>query len=223
MSLPNQDQPTLFSYTVRSDSGLAPNPFGGMCTLVVCKPVIRKVAWVGDWIVGLGSKNSSCGDRSECVVYVMEVTEIRSMEEYDTLCQEKLEIKIPLMPMNKNTKNEYVRWHGDCLWDFSCSPAKPKLNKVNQGHHYTDDQREIDIGGINALLSERFWYFGEHRMELPKKLIKLKVSRGHRSKSNSPYYRIFLDWIHSLEGEHPGGGVIGNPTEWEGRVSTFGC
>lgn len=45
----------LFSYVVRFDSGFAPNPFYGYCTLATCKPPIRRTALVGDWIIGTGS------------------------------------------------------------------------------------------------------------------------------------------------------------------------
>jgi len=42
---------SLYSYVVRYDSGFAPNPFGGYCTLATCKPEIRKTAQLGDWLV----------------------------------------------------------------------------------------------------------------------------------------------------------------------------
>jgi hypothetical protein len=47
----------LFSYCIQTDDDAAPNPFWGLCTLTICKPVIRRVAEVGDWIVGIGSVN----------------------------------------------------------------------------------------------------------------------------------------------------------------------
>ena len=59
----------LYSYCLKHDRGAAPNPFWGVCTLVICKPVIRRTADVGDWVVGFGSKNSPIGDVSGKVVY----------------------------------------------------------------------------------------------------------------------------------------------------------
>ena len=44
--------PHFFMYVVKVDSGFAPNPVGGLCTLACCKPTIRKTANVGDWIIG---------------------------------------------------------------------------------------------------------------------------------------------------------------------------
>lgn len=68
----------LFSYIVKSDRGFAPNPFCGYCTLACCKPSIRRVARVGDLVVGLSPKAD--GNR---IVYIMRVTEEKmSFAEY---------------------------------------------------------------------------------------------------------------------------------------------
>ena len=75
--------PTLFSYCIPYDDGAAPNPFWGLCTLVICKPGIRKVAQVGDWVVGTGSKRSPIGDIGGQVVYAMCVSQVLTMREYD--------------------------------------------------------------------------------------------------------------------------------------------
>jgi hypothetical protein len=72
---------TLFSYCLRSDMGAAPNPFWGVCTLVICKPAIRRTAKEGDWVVGLGAGASPLGDISDQVVYAMCVTRRMPMRE----------------------------------------------------------------------------------------------------------------------------------------------
>ena len=46
----------IYSYVVTHDTGFAPNPFHGYCTLACCKPRIRSRAAVGDWVVGLTPK-----------------------------------------------------------------------------------------------------------------------------------------------------------------------
>ena len=86
---------TLFSHCVRVDRGAAPNPFWGVCTLVVCKPVVRRVAQIGDWVVGTGSVNSPIGDASGGVVFAMPVTEKLTMEEYDLYTLQHLPGKLP--------------------------------------------------------------------------------------------------------------------------------
>jgi len=70
----------LFSYRLRFDAGAAPNIYWGICTLAICKPVIRKVATLGDWVVGTGSSIASIGDISDKVIYAMRVTDKKTMK-----------------------------------------------------------------------------------------------------------------------------------------------
>ena len=43
----------LYSYTIVSDNGYAPNPTGGVCTLAYCMSTMRKTVQIGDYVVGL--------------------------------------------------------------------------------------------------------------------------------------------------------------------------
>ena len=67
----------LHTHVVATDLGLASNPFHGVCTLAVCKPVILRTARVGDWILGTGSKARGCRG---CAVHAMQVTETLDFE-----------------------------------------------------------------------------------------------------------------------------------------------
>ena len=71
----------IYSYVVRYDSGFAPNPFYGYCTLATCKPPIRRAANIGDWVVGSGSNDRSIR-RGGRMVYAMRVTEVITFDEY---------------------------------------------------------------------------------------------------------------------------------------------
>lgn len=53
----------LYRYVMTYDTGLAPNPYHGYCTLALCKPQIRRTAQVGDWIMGFGSVSAGLGRR----------------------------------------------------------------------------------------------------------------------------------------------------------------
>jgi len=59
----------VFSCVVRRDSGFAPNPFEGHCTIATCEPQIRRIASVGDCVLGTGSGTVTCstGSRSRQV------------------------------------------------------------------------------------------------------------------------------------------------------------
>lgn len=66
-------------YVVDRDFGFAPNPFHGVCTLATCKPRIRGVAKVGDWVVGVGG--SALKATGRCI-YFMQITGSLTFNEY---------------------------------------------------------------------------------------------------------------------------------------------
>ena len=181
--------PTLFSYCIRYDGGAAPNPFWGVCTLVICKPRIRSVAKVGDWIVGTGSVNSPIGDIGGQAVYIMQVSKKMTMEAYNAFVKTHLPNKIP-----KWFSKDVRRRLGDAVYDFSVDPPSLRRSVHNESH------RERDLGGKYALLSEHFFYFGDQPRQLPDHLLPIvKQGSGHRSRANDPYVEVFLDWLNSLD------------------------
>jgi hypothetical protein len=189
----------LYSYCIPYDDGAAPNPFGGTCTLVICKPVVRRTAEVGDWIVGTGSKRSPVGDTSGRLVYAMRVTDKLSMSDYDARCRAQMRWKIP-----ECASEDILRRVGDCIYDFSQNPAalRPSVHSVSN--------RKMDLGGQYALLSKDFYYFGKAAPPLPDMLAGIvKQGQGHRSVSNDPYLDTFIAWIRALT--H---GVNGDPQMW---------
>lgn len=181
-------RPKLYSYCVRNDAGAAPNPFWGICTLVICKPVIRRSAQVGDWVVGLGSANSPIGDVSNKVVYAMKVTGKMTMEKYDQFCQEQYPNKIP----NWRGRDYRLRI-GDCIYDYSQGDSpKLRLSVHDNGN------RQRDLGGQYALLSIHFYYFGDKPVQLPESLyFVIKQGQGHKSNANDPYVEAFVEWIET--------------------------
>lgn len=192
----------LFSYCIPNDSGAAPNPFWGICTLAICKPVIRRKAEVGDWIVGTGSSNSPIGDLSGMVVYAMRVTGRLSMEEYDVLTRTTLTQKIPDVG-----SRDMRRVVGDSLYDFS-KPGIPQ----RRGVHDRGD-REKDLGGRHVLLSKEFLYCGDQPIPLPPRLRAIaKQGQGHRVDLNAPYVGAFVDWITSRTCGRAE--VLGQPQKW---------
>lgn len=189
-SIKMKDKPTLFSYIITHDGGSAPNPYYGICTLVICKPVIRRIAKIGDWVVGLGSKSSPIGDISGKVLYAMKVEKKLTMEEYDKFCKENYPNKIPNWD-----SGEYLKRIGDCIYDFSDS-LNPKIRKSV----HTEKNMETDLGGEYALLSNDFYYFGNNTKLLPSRLKGIiKQGQGHKSKSNDEYMEDFLHWIRQFE------------------------
>ena len=71
----------LYSYVLREDTGFAPNPYHGFCTLACCKGPIRMRAVVGDWIIGTGSDARGKWHGNN-ISYAMRVTEVLTFDEY---------------------------------------------------------------------------------------------------------------------------------------------
>ena len=156
---------------------------------MICKPAIRRVAQVGDWIVGLGSARSPIGDVSGHVVYAMEVTRTMSMQEYDTFCRSSLRGKIP-----KWSSRDHRRRVGDCIYDYSRGP-RPIIRPSVHG----EQNRKTDLSGRKALLSEHFYYFGDRPRELPEELAAIvHQTQGHKSVANEKYAPMFVGWIEGL-------------------------
>ena len=169
-----QNQPRYFTYIVKWDSGLAPNPFYGFCTLAVCKPRIRKSAQIGDWIIGLGSSNQNrlgLNYRGR-LIYAMEVTEKITFDEY---WKDKRFLK----------KRQYVnsakgRW-GDNMYYMNSKGEW--VQKTYEAHNTLEDKRR-DTSVSAVLVSKNFFYFGKECIDLPKffKSISDKATQGHKYK-----------------------------------------
>lgn len=180
----------IYSYVLRFDTGDAPNPYGGVCTLTICKPAIRRTAQVGDWIIGTGSRHSPVGDVAGYLVYAMRVSRKLFMADYDAHCQQELPIKIPGHQLHTHKRENVV---GDSLYDFS-QPDRPQ----HRGGlvHREPWLQERDWSGSHALLSDEFYYFGREPRELPEHLQSLvKRNQGHYRRTDATEIAAFEQWV----------------------------
>jgi hypothetical protein len=174
----------LFTYKVAFDGGSAPNPYGEVCTLAICKPRIRSVAKPKDIVVGFG-----CGNESKRIVYVMLVNESLSWKEYIERCRtdEMLKSKIP-----NSDKSP-----GDCIY-LNTNGQHTPLSSFSRHDGY-DYERDI-ISGKKVILSKQFWYFGsgdKYKIFLCEDLKGIvPYGQGHRSDSNESYKNAFSDWFN---------------------------
>jgi hypothetical protein len=179
----------LFSYCIPVDDGAAPNPYFELCTLAICKPVIRRVAKVGDWVAGVGAMNVNGKDYSGRLVYAMKISQIESMETYDEICRSDWNHKIPDM-----TSSDSRRWVGDCIYDFSKESNEPVLrNSVHK-----EGNRCTDLNGKNVLISDEFYYFGENAIHIPEHLHGIiKQGQAHKSNANDHLKNAFIEFIRN--------------------------
>ena len=111
----------LYSYIVASDNGYAPNPTGGVCTLVYCKPTLRRVAQPGDYIVGLAGRAYRNRVTTEWpIVYAMRVTGVcnfdafRSDERYRGHVHCDANARAEIAKSNRALiSDDFVYWGGD--------------------------------------------------------------------------------------------------------------
>ncbi|MBL7839644.1 MAG: hypothetical protein JNJ75_05860 [Cyclobacteriaceae bacterium] len=177
----------LFSYCIPTDDGAAPNPYWGVCTLAICKPVIRRVAEEGDWIVGVGSKNVNGKDYSGKLVYAMRVSNKMTLREYDIHCQMVLKEKIPDV-----INNDYRRQVGDCIYEYENKGYEHRLRDSVHGPKNVDK----DLRGVNVLMADQFYYFGNKAVELPPQfLILARQNQGHQSTRNQFIKSDFVQWL----------------------------
>ncbi len=178
----------LFTYVVRYDFGLAPNPDHGFCTLAVCKPGIRKGAKVGDWVLGTGSaREGIC--RGGYAVYAMRVTERLTFDEYWFDERFKKKRRNPAAPLKEETAdNLYHRDTRSGEWRQTPGP-----------HDSTDLETDTSVNCV--LISSDFVYWGGSRPPVPEFRNKNVVCRGqnYRNVFCRRVVRDFSKWIQDIQ------------------------
>jgi hypothetical protein len=202
--------PAIYSYVVRYDSGFAPNPFYGFCTLATCKPGIRANAQVGDWIVGSGSANRSV-QRGGHLVYAMRVTETMSFHRYSI--DSRFEKKKPFRKGSRKQScgdNIYFRKGNETKWSQRDSFHSNPDGSLHPRHVARD------TGVDRVLISEDFVYFGGAGPKIPKALRDssgrplCKAGIGQSKFEDDALTQAFENWIQGISQ----GGYQGPPFEW---------
>jgi Nucleotide modification associated domain 2 len=207
----------LHSYVVARDYGFAPNPFYGVCTLATCKPKIRSVARIGDWVVGTGSKVRG---RGKHVVFAMRVTGTLTFEEYwvDPRFQDK----------KPNLRGSIKQAFGDNI--YSKCAGTDAWCQANSHHSLEDGTPnaanvKADTGTDRMLFSDDFVYWGGCGPSLPSKFldygphhISLCAVRGHKNTFPREFVEEFIAWLRSL-GQS---GFAGEPLDWSPRKQVIG-
>src|SRR2546428_6193932 len=192
----------LFSYKLTHDSGFAPNPFHGICTLATCKPRIRECKAVGDWIAGFSSaklNGDAVGD--ERLIYLFQVDEKLPLESYHS--SPRFAAKIP-----KTASLRCVDRAGDNIY----GKRNGAFFQVPNRHHAIDALPK-DTGGKYVLIGTRFYYFGSEPLIIPRtfrpNLPQGQSSHGARTHEIARV-RAFIDFVQTQ-----GLGIHARPTIWE--------
>lgn len=192
----------LYSYIVTRDFGFAPNPFPPACTLATCKPKIRKNARIKDWVVGIGSGARKSPFKNR-LIYAMQIQEKLEYDDYWT--DLRFIKKRPVMNGSKR------QMYGDNIY-HRLSPDTPYIQEDSHHSLPNGEENELnymrDIPGQYVLVSNRFWYYGQNAILIPKKFLFLAdVVRGYKIFNDTTQIGSFIKWLESL----PQSGYIGRP------------
>jgi hypothetical protein len=172
--------PRLFTYIVRHDTGLAPNPFWGWCTLAVCTPNHQgSRVQAGDWIAGFSEKR--LGYR---LIYAMEVEERIHMNDY--FADPRF---APKKPRPDGT------WEQRCGDNFySLDPGGVWRQHPNELHVGAEFLRR-DTKHPFVFAGRRFWYLGSKAAPIPTELLPLVGGRGARVNHSPDLVAAFVGWV----------------------------
>lgn len=196
-----------YSYKIEHDFGLAPNPFGGSCTLAVCRPTIRanKNLKIGDWIIGTGSVKLK---NLHHLIYIMQVDEKLTFNEY----WEDLRFQYKKPQIN----GSLVQMYGDNFyhknletkeWIQEDSAHSLIDGLPNKGHI------DKDIDGKYVLISKTYYYLGDNSINIPVKFRDI-CSNGRNMKGPSidkKNAEKFIKWVK----EKYSIGIYGDPISWK--------
>jgi hypothetical protein len=198
----------LYSYVVARDFGFAPNPFFGICTLATCKPEIRRLAKVGDWVVGTGSARSK---RTGYLVYAFRVSEVLSFQSYWS--DPRYQVKKPNLRGSKKVA------FGDNI--YSKEKGKDGWCQANSHHSLPDGSPNIrnienDTQTDCVLIGAEFVYWGGNGPKIPANIRKLNgfdlcAGRGHKSKFAPEHISAFVKWVREANAF----GYLGEPLDWK--------
>ena len=186
----------VYSYLIEHDLGLAPNPFGGFCTLAVCKPKIRMSSKLklGDWVVGTGSRALEDTTGRKLVnklIYAMKVEERISLEDYYS--DKRFQYKKPVM------NGTLLTMFGD---NFYHKDKKGNWIQDDSAHSMMDgtcnvEHRNTDTGGKNVLISQHFFYFGDKAPVIPNHLLEICHSGIGEKKLSTQLGDDLINWLEN--------------------------
>ncbi|MES3106888.1 hypothetical protein [Sphingomonas aurantiaca] len=195
-----------FVYSIKYDLGFAPNPFGGLCSVACCKPMLREQASVGDWVVGFTAMNlrpvRGC-------VFAMIVSRILTFDEY---------WNEPEFRSRRPARNGSVmKMVGDNIYHHVKGNWRQEdsVHSLEDGSQ-CDDNTAHDTRIDKVLLSDRFVYFGDAAPDVPEHILD---GLGYERVRNYRRYTAgdaadLVSWLEPQIAANPNK-VLGDPFNFE--------
>ena len=196
-------------YVVDRDFGFAPNPFHGVCTLATCKPKIRSIASVGDWIIGMGGNRLQATGRC---IFAMRVGRKMSFNQYWSAPEYRDKV-----PVRNGSRRLQV---GDNISHKDDDSGE--WLQEDSHHSYPDGSPNPynirnDTQSDAVLASDIFFYFGQEAVSLPQGLLDnldYKNPRSHRRFVSSDPANALVQWIETSY-KRQANQVLGDPFDFE--------
>lgn len=153
------DTPKIYRYVLVSDDGMAPCIDNGLVSLATCKPVIRRCASEGDWVLACYDARSPRGT----LAWVGRIERIPNVGEYERA----------------------YRGRSDAVYRENSDGSFRRLRK---DYHVNAKEKERDLSGPSLVFThDSTWFFGTECKELPPWLIHLAPrGQGHRVNFRQP-------------------------------------
>lgn len=168
---------------MKTDSGLAPNPYWGYCTLGLCTPNHQGIKLeADDWI--MGTEPLAVGGR---LIYAMKVAEKTHFDKY--FKDSRYEQKKPRLAGN---------WKEKCGDNIYFLGPDGNWKQLPVLYHNTPEQIIQDTRHPYVYVSRKYYYFGENAIDLPVALRGLIRDRhGCKCDHQSESMMRFAEWIES--------------------------
>jgi Nucleotide modification associated domain 2 len=199
----------VYSYIVARDFGFAPNPFFGWCTLATCKPVIRRTAQIGDWILGTGSADKGRAGRA---IYAMRVESAMTFGEYWT--DPRFARKHPDLRASRKLA------FGDNIYTPDDGGGWRQLDSHHSLHDGSPNPLNVvaDTKTDRVLVSRDYIYWGAGGPVVPAELRSFGEdhedicckNRGHRCRFSHELVEAVDGWLGSFDDR----GLQGRPADW---------
>ncbi len=176
----------IYRYVLTSDTGMAPSIDNGLVSLSTCKPVIRRCAQPGDWVIAFLASPAPTG----MVAWAGKVARSISIGDYE----------------------RDFRGRSDAVYRQASDGSFRRLRK---DYHTEAGQMERDLSGPALLFDRAFtWYFGNRPKMIQDSLLHLAPKgQGHRVNGVNPQDSArLLTWLKSISNP----GIHGSPPDRDG-------
>lgn len=170
----------LCTYVVKIDTGFAPNPFWGYCTLAACTPNHKGAKiQTGDWIMG----NTSVATGNK-LLYVMQVSEVLPFDKYFN------------DPRFQNKKPQYGKtWREICGDNIYYRTERGLWAQLPNPCHNTLAIMLQDTKNPRVFIGDHFYYFGENAPDIPENFDRLILRSQGIKWQEGILAEQFLRWI----------------------------